>query len=155
MRDELGTVIHSQVARFASFADQLIQTIDDVIGGEGASDVDGETLPRELVDDVEQLHGAQGARLVELEVHGPDDVGSGGAHRADDHTVAGHSLLLAIGDFQALVAPQALDFLVVHVPASVRQGVETASPTPAGMTLREVAQEAAQLLLVLLGTRCG
>ena len=33
-------------------AGQLVQPVDDVIGGDGASDVDGEALSRELIDDV-------------------------------------------------------------------------------------------------------
>ena len=96
MRDELGPVVHAQVTRCASLAGQLVQPVDDVVSNNGASDVDGEELPGKLVDDVEQFHGAQVARLVELEVHGPDDVRSDGAHRADHHTDAGHSLLLLL-----------------------------------------------------------
>jgi len=105
VRHELGTVVHAQVTRCASLGGQLVQPVDDVVGGDGASDVDGEALSRELVDDVEQLHGAQVARLVELEVHRPDDVRRDGTHGSDDHTNAGEALLLlAIGDFQALLA---------------------------------------------------
>src|SRR5664280_2022246 len=149
MRDELGTVVHAQVARRASLEDELIQTFDDVVGGDGASDVNGQALPRELIDDVQQLDGAQVALLVELEVHGPDDVGGDGAHGADDHSDAGEAfLLLAIGDFQALLAPQTMDPLVVHVPTGVVQGVEAASPTPAWVAPGEVAQEGSDLLFV-------
>jgi hypothetical protein len=120
VRDELGPVVHAQATRRASVTGQLVQPVADVIGGGGASDVDGEAPSRELIDDVEQLHSAQVTRLVELKVHCPDYVESNGAHRTDYHIDAGQVLLLlAIGHFQALFASQALDFLVVHAPSGV------------------------------------
>ena len=78
MRDELGTIVHSQVARRSSLEDELVQPVDDVVGGDGSSNVNGQAHPGELVDDVEQFDDAQVTRLVELEVHGPDDVGAMG-----------------------------------------------------------------------------
>lgn len=68
MRDELGTVVHAQVARRAALGGELLET---------GRDVDGQALSGEFVDDVEHLDGAQVARLVLLKVYGPDDVGGG------------------------------------------------------------------------------
>src|ERR1019366_10053969 len=60
----------------------------------------------ELINDVEHLDGAQVARLVELKVHGPDHVGSDGAHRSHLDTSARETFLsLAIGHLEALVSP--------------------------------------------------
>lgn len=47
------------MTRCAEFADELIQSNDVVVGREGPLDIDGESLSRELVDDVEHLHDAR------------------------------------------------------------------------------------------------
>ena len=149
MRDELRPVVHAQVVRCASLLHQFVESTNDVVGGDRTCHVDREALAGELVDDVEHLDGAQVARLVKLKVHGPDDVGGDGTHRAHDHADAREALLLlAIGHLEPLFSPETLDFLVVHTPAGLAQCVETAAPAPARVLLGELAQERADLLFV-------
>ena len=143
--------VHVHVARCTSIIRELVEAVDDVVSRDRATDIDRQALPGELVDDVEHLDRAKVARLVELKVHGPDDVRGDRAHGADLDADAGEtSFLLAIGDFQALLTPQALDLLVVDAPAFVTQGVIGPSPAPAGVLRRELAQERAQLLVDLV-----
>src|SRR5262245_4308665 len=62
----------------------------------------------------------------------------------------GDPVLLRLGwDLEALVPPEAADPLVVHRPALAAQLVGRSAPTPAGTTLRELAEEVAQLGLIV------
>jgi len=51
-----------------------VEDVGDLVGVDGTVDFDGQTLPRELVDDIEQLDLASVGGGVELEVHCPHHV---------------------------------------------------------------------------------
>jgi hypothetical protein len=72
-----------------------------VVDGDRAFGLHGKTLPGDDVLDVEQLQLPAVTGLVDLEVHGPNDVGSNRAHGPDVHPQPAQRLLaLAIGDLQ-------------------------------------------------------
>ena len=66
---------------------QALEAPDHVVGVDGAFDAGGQSLPRALVDDVQELEHPFVVGLVKLEVAGPHDVGpdrSEGTDRAPD-----------------------------------------------------------------------
>ena len=76
--DCCGSDNERAITRGASLCGECIETVHHVVGRDRPGHVNGQTLTRELVDDVEHLDGAQITRLVELKVHGPGDVGATG-----------------------------------------------------------------------------
>jgi hypothetical protein len=117
---------------------------DDEVGVDGALDDDGWALSCELVDDVQQLDGPVVLGRVELEVKRPEGVWCDRAHRPNlraDATQRG--LALAVGHAQALLSPEALDALVVHLPSLSSGLLGSTAPSPAGAFSREVPQELA------------
>ena len=72
--DELGSVVHPKMPRYASLGDDAFNDGHDVIGGAGPADVHGQRLPGVLVDDVAQLQPPEVGGLFELEVDGPSVV---------------------------------------------------------------------------------
>src|SRR5690606_4304787 len=93
----------------------------------GAVHDDGGALAGELVDDVQQLQGAAIDGGVELEVHCPQRVRRDRAHGPDRGADPAVGLLaLAVGHLQAFLSPQALDPLVVDLPA--RSSAQDLSP---------------------------
>ena len=152
--DELRTVVEAHEGRGTPFDDQAVQGGHDPVGVDGAIDHDGWALPGELVDDVEQLECAVVLGRVELEVEGPQGVSGDEAHGADRDTDAPHGLLaLAIGDFQALVTPKALDTRVVDPPAVTTECLGGSAPTPPRSLLGEVTQERPESLFVVRSCR--
>jgi hypothetical protein len=96
------------------------------------------------------------AGLVELEVAGPDHVRSDRTHRTHRRADAGESLLaFPVHDAQALVTPQSLDPLAVHVPAFLAGLMRRAPPTPPRATQRERAEPCPQHELLIAGNRRG
>jgi hypothetical protein len=74
---------------------------------------------RELVNDVQQLHDPPVGGLVVLEVKRPHLVGTHGAKPARRHRRLAQALALAaaLGDPEALLAPQPLRALAIQHPA--------------------------------------
>ena len=64
-------MVEAHVGRGAPFGGQALEAAHDPVGVDGALDVDGQGLPGELVDDVEELQRPPVGGLVELEVEGP------------------------------------------------------------------------------------
>ena len=110
---------------------EVIEDRHDAVGVNTAVDVDGQCFAGEFVDDVEHLQGAAVGGGVELEVHRPDHVRTDLRHRPDDHTDPGQALLpAALGNPQALLAPQSADTLVVDRPAPARRAILAALRHP-------------------------
>src|SRR5690606_12683410 len=108
----------------------------------GAVHDDGGALAGELVDDVQQLQGAAIDGGVELEVHGPQRVRGDGAHGPDRGADPAVGLLaLAVGHLQAFLSPQALDPLVVDLPARPSGSLGCPTPSPPWPLLRERSDE--------------
>jgi hypothetical protein len=116
MGDELGSVVETRVDRCRALGGDLVQACHPAVGVNGSFDLDGQTLPGELVDDVEQLEGPPVSGLVELEVEGSDDIGPDRAQRpATSRPVPPEGLLVLLaGHMPALVPPQALDPFVLR-----------------------------------------
>ena len=96
-------------------------------------------FPGVFIDDGADLDPAALLVGVELEVHGPHHVGCVRPRRIDgrgSHAFASASLRYA----EALVAPEALDLLVVHDPALGAPVVVRASVPVPGIVLRPGAQ---------------
>ena len=128
-----------------------------MVGVDRALDHRGERLAgiaAELVDDVQDLERSPVSCLVELEVGRPDGVRADRAHRAGDDTDASEGLLPSlVRDTQPLVAPQAVDGLVVHPPAG--RPCRGPAPIPAGTLDRELPEEGPQRELLLGGDGRG
>lgn len=99
--------------------EQVRQDIDDVGRVELAIDPDRQTLPGELVDDVEHAELPAIVRSALDEVIGPDMVGVL-RPKPDARSVIQpetSSLRLLLGNLQPLPPPDALDAFGVHRPA--------------------------------------
>jgi len=121
---------------------QAIEHVDDVVCVDGAVDLDGERLPRELVDDVEQLDGAAVSGLVELEVQRPD-------HVRGDRTMAPIGTRCRSGAFVAcdrgpsvLLTPEPVDLLVVGSIAGGLGSFMGPPPAPAGRRSEKARRKA-------------
>ena len=95
MGDELGAVVETDVGRCASLGGEFVECGGDLIGVDGTIDFDREGFAGEFVDDVEELDLAAIRGGVELEVHGPHDVGADRAHRTDIGADAGETFFVA------------------------------------------------------------
>ncbi len=105
---------------------------DHASGVDVAGHHDGRAFAGELVDDVEELERPAVGRLVELEVEGPEHIGPDRAHGPDHHAMATEWLLaLAMRDFEAFGAPEALYPLVVDPPTLAPGDHGRPSPSPA------------------------
>lgn len=69
---ELGSVIRPQEGWRALRADQAAQDIDDAVGTDAASNVDGKTFARELIDDGKALELLPIGAGVVHKIVGPD-----------------------------------------------------------------------------------
>jgi len=136
--------------RTTAFGDETLEDGDNLIGVDRPVDIDRQALTSELVDHVEHLDRAPVGESVELEVECPQHVRTDRAHRTDVRAHAGETLLALLGrDAQPLVAPQTPDTLVVHLVAIAAGLLRSASPSPPRAGRREVAEELAQLRLLV------
>ena len=148
--DELRAVVEAHERRRASREHEPVEGGDHLVGVDGAVHDDGGALAGVLVDDVQQLEEPAVDGGVELEVERPQGVGGDGAHGSDrgaDHAVG--LLALPIRHLQALLTPQALDPLVVGLPALPAGGLGRPAPTPSRPFGGERPQERSQLGLVV------
>ena len=94
VRNELGSVVEAyDPGRHAPLGDDPVENPDDVVGVDGAVDLDGEAFAGELVDYLERLQSVTIHGGVELEDERPQGVGSDRAHRPDVGADPGQALL--------------------------------------------------------------
>ena len=134
-----------------SSGDDAIEHRDGVVGVDPSFHLDRQCFAGVLVDDVQEFQDATVRGRVELEVERPHLIRTLRAQpRAGDGGDAEALPLAPLGRHpQALLAPQALDPLAVHLEALAAQGSPGAPVTPAGMLARELAQAGAQRLVTI------
>jgi hypothetical protein len=113
--------------------------------------VDRQGFAGELVDDVEQLEHAPVGGLIELEVQRPDVIGPLGlqALSGDGRLAQAPALAPAGRDPEAFLAPQALHALAVDAVPELAETHVRAAIAPARPLGRELAQQRAQLRLLV------
>ena len=118
-----GPVVGPDIGRDAAQDEQIRQDIDDVGRRRLAPDPDCQALPGELVQEVERAKGPPVMGPMMHEVIEPNTVPP--ARRAAGHrnrrSAQTSPLRLLSGHLQPLAPPQALDLLVVDLPAGVVQ----------------------------------
>ena len=121
--DELRAIVGTDVSRDAAQDEQVGQHVDNVDRGELAPNPDRQALAGELVQDVEHAEGPAVIRPVMHEVIGPDVIRPLGAQPDAGAVIEPKPapLRLFLGHLQPLAPPQALDPLVVDLPAGVAQ----------------------------------
>jgi hypothetical protein len=119
---------------------QLVQLIDQVIGGDGAFDQPAQAFAGVLVNDGHNLDRAPVGGGIELKVHRPHPIGRIG--NSDPGRGAGADALAtpARRHPQALLAPQSLQAFVVDIPAVGAGGMVGPAKPPAGMLFGPQAQ---------------
>jgi hypothetical protein len=134
------------VPRSTTLYDQAVQHRYGGVGIDAALDDDGQRLAGVLVDDVERLEDPPIGGLVELVVQRPHVIGMGG--RQPLGWCGGGAQPPAFAapcrHSQALLAPQPLDGLAVHMPALLAQLSVSAPVPPPGVDAAEPAQLLAQ-----------
>src|SRR3954468_8663217 len=123
VRGQLGTVVAADVRGRAAPSGEALEHGDGLVCVDAPRDVHRQRLGRELVDDVQQLdHPAVGG-LVELEVQGPDVIGTLGAQPPGRHGGLPEPLAFAAprGDPEAFLAPEPLHALAIHAVAELAQ----------------------------------
>jgi hypothetical protein len=137
-------VIEAQVHRSSPLSRDLVEAAHDAVGVDGPLHLDGEALAGVLVDHVQELQHPPVGRLVELEVERPEHVRGDRAHGTDSHAdAAQRSLALSVRK-EAFGPPEAVDALVVDLPALLPCCDGGPPPAPAWSLLREVPQERPQ-----------
>lgn len=155
---EDGLILHveAEVAGGTSLSGESVEHLDNAVGVDRSCGLDGEALPRALVDHVQELEHPPVTRLVELEVEGPHHVRVQRAERPDHLADAPERLLVfAVRHSQAFLAPQAVDPLLVDArpPGGSRLGVGT-SPAPTRPAPGEVTEKGPQSELLVGRHRC-
>jgi len=155
---QFRAVVAAQYGWVATHGGEAIQFVDEDVGSDRSVDQPAEAFAGVFVDDRDDLDGAAVGGGVELEVHRPDLVRCISLRpvgcRARAEAFASATLRHPTGPLRA----QALDHLVVDVPA-LTAGIVIRGPEPTpGMVLRVGPQPPPQLgirsaTVVLTGSR--
>ena len=73
---QLGSVVAAQNRGVAAGQSEVVEFVDEGVGGDGTFDEPAKAFAGVLVDDPDDLDGAAVGGGIELEVHGPDSVRS-------------------------------------------------------------------------------
>lgn len=84
---EFGAVVHAQMRRRSPPGDEALDGGDDAVGVDAVGGVDGEGLPGELVDDVEQFDAARSAVSSNWKSSADTSLGRWARRRAADPSV--------------------------------------------------------------------
>jgi hypothetical protein len=69
--DELRAIIAANVLRYSSHREQFGKRIDDIFTGDPTADLQGQALPRVLIDDRQPFQRTAARRAIEHEVQSP------------------------------------------------------------------------------------
>ena len=111
-------------------------------------DADREGLAGVLIDDVAELDPAAVGCLIELEVHGPDLVGSGSLSTGLLARRLAAALAGPHGASEALLAPDPSGALTVDRPALPQQDLVSCLPAPPRVLFGDLPQPAGQTLIL-------
>ena len=148
--DELRAVVGTDPSRDAAQDEQVGQHVDDVNGGKLPAHPDRQALAGELVQDVEHAEGPAVMGLMMDEVIGPDVVRPLGTQPDAGAVVQPQTvpLRLFLGHLQPLAPPQALDPLVVDLPAGDTQQGRDAPIAVAAILAGQLGHVRNQAILV-------
>lgn len=153
---QFGSVVASQDGRIGTaLGGYAVQFVDEVIAGDAALHHPAEAFTGVLVDDRHNLDRPPFSGDVKLEVHRPHPVGPISHHSRRCGGGAVPFALASLRNTQALLAPKALDLLVIDYPAFAT-GIVVGRPeaTPR-VLLGVIAQPLPQGSVGIVGGRCG
>ena len=134
VRRQLRAVVAADVlGRSTASGHQAIEDRDRGVGSDPSPALDRERLTGVLVDDVQELQDPPVGGLVELEVERPDLVGAlcSKPIGRDGRVSEALTLSPALGDPEALLAPDPLHSLAVELPPLLEQAGMSSSIAPA------------------------
>ena len=152
---ELAAIIAAYMIGDSASDHQIAENFKDVLAVEASSDLDRETLTRELVDNGEHAELAIVARSILNEVVSPDMVpvlrpeANAGAV-IQPQTAA---FWLSHRHFQALAPPDPSNALVVHMPASVLEQLRDPLVAVAPVPGRQLDDRKGQRVLIVAALR--
>ncbi len=155
LRDELGTVVRTNMPRHATQDEEIGQDIDDVGGLEFPVDPDRDAFPGELVDHVQHAELPTVVGAILDEVVGPDMIGML-RPKPDARSVIEPEtgfLRLPGRHLQPLLTPDPLNALDVHRPASGLQHGRDSAVAIAAITGGELDNVGGQRRIVSAALR--
>lgn len=150
-----AVVAADELRAAATRGEDSVQHPDGSVGIDPPATLDDEGLARELVDDMQQLQDPAVGSLVELEVDRPHMIGALSGQPCSGHRRVSQppALSAAHRHTQALLAPQTLHPLSVHLPALAAQRGMRAAVAPPRPLAGDLTQPATQRPVISGDTR--